>query len=221
MTATPKPMAQRLGLWLAAAGLIAATWTTAAAQEPTTTFTLHEVPKPIAAIQFEDGQGQSRSLADFGGKVVLLNIWATWCVPCRKEMPALDRLQATLEGPGFEVVTLSIDRRGVDVLRKFFAEVGVQKLALSLDTSGKAMRVLSVFGLPTTILIDREGREIGRLIGPAEWDAPEMVASVRCIILRNDKTQFEKESKSAAMLPCGGPSLDLPAGGTRNNRQQP
>jgi thiol-disulfide isomerase/thioredoxin len=217
MTPTTKPMAQRLGTCLAAAGLIAAAWTTASGQETTRKFTMHETPKPIAAIHFEDGQGQSRSLADFRDKVVLLNIWATWCIPCRKEMPALDRLQATLGGPGFEVVTLSIDRGGMDVVRKFFVEVGIQNLAMYLDSSGKATRELSVVGLPTTLLVDREGREIGRLIGPAEWDSPDMVEFVKCTISRDDDTQ--KEPKSAAAPLCGRHKLDLPAGGTRSNRQ--
>jgi thiol-disulfide isomerase/thioredoxin len=219
MTPTKKPMAQRIGFWLTAAAMIAATWTIAAAQETTKKFIVHEAPKPIAAIQFEDGEGQLRSLADFHGKVVLLNIWATWCVPCRKEMPALDRLRATLGNSNFEVVALSIDRGGVDVVRKFFAEVGIQQLAVYIDPSGKAMRALRVVGLPTTLLVDRDGREIARLIGPAEWDTPDMVEFVKCTIFRDDAAQSQKDPEPAATPPCGERSLDLPAGGTRSNRQ--
>src|SRR5262249_34528033 len=132
------------------------------------------------------------TLADFKGKVVLLNIWATWCGPCRKEMPALDRLQAALAGPDFEVVALSIDRGGMDAVRKFFADIGIRNLAMYLDSSGQALRTLSALGLPTTLLIDREGREIGRLIGPAEWDSPEMVEFVRCVVARSDAADQEK-----------------------------
>jgi len=219
MRPAKKSMAQRIGFWLTAAGMIAATWTIAAAQGPTKKFIVHEAPKPIAAIQFEYGEGQLRSLADFHGKVVLLNIWATWCVPCRKEMPALDRLQATLGNSNFEVVALSIDRGGVDVVRKFFSEVGIQQLAVYLDPSGKAMRALGVVGLPTTLLVDRDGREIARLIGPAEWDTPDMVEFVKCTISRDDAAQSQKDSKPAATPSCGERNLDLPAGGTPSNRQ--
>ncbi|MER8783904.1 TlpA family protein disulfide reductase [Mesorhizobium sp. M1006] len=109
----------------------------------------------------------------------MLNIWATWCAPCRKEMPTLDRLQAKLGGPDFEVIALSMDRGGPDIVKKFFAEIGVEHLALNIDTTGKAMFTLGALGLPMTLLIDREGKEIGRLIGPAEWDSPEMMAFIR------------------------------------------
>lgn len=200
MTCTNKPTAQRIGL-LTAAALIAAASATATAQEPTKKFIMHEAPKPVGAIQFDDGQGQSRSLADFRGKVVLLNIWATWCVPCRKEMPALDRLQTKLGGDDFEVVPLSIDRGGMDVVRKFYTEVGIQKLGTFRDNSGSATRELGAIGIPTTLLIDREGREIGRLIGPAEWDSSEVVEFLRCVISR-DAAQSRKEANLAAMPPC-------------------
>ncbi|RUY28052.1 TlpA family protein disulfide reductase [Mesorhizobium sp. M7A.F.Ca.US.001.04.1.1] len=150
----------------------------ATAIEPPQNFAVHEAPLPVPEISFEDAGGQPRTLADFRGKVVLLNIWATWCAPCRKEMPTLDRLQAKLGGPDFEVVALSIDR-SPDMVKQFFTEIGIAHLALNIDTSSKAMFALGVFGLPTTLLIDSKGREVGRLIGPAEWDAPDMVAFIR------------------------------------------
>jgi len=212
-----RSLARNMSLGFAAAGLIAATWSIAVAQEPSRNFIVHEAPKPIAAIRFEDADGQSRSLTDFRGKVVLLNIWATWCVPCRKEMPTLDRLQAKLGGAGFEVVALSIDRR-MDAVRKFFAEVGIQKLAIYLDSSAKATRELGAVGLPTTLLLDREGREVGRLIGPAEWDSLAMVEFIGCVISENDATRPQTESKSAA-TGCGKHSLDVPAGGTSRTIQ--
>ncbi len=151
----------------------------AVAQEPLQKFALHDAPKAVPEIEFQDGDGKVRSLADFRGKVVLLNIWATWCGPCRREMPTLDRLQSKLGGTDFEVVALSIDRAGVDVVTKFYSEVGVVHLTRYVDSSGKAALQLSTVGLPTTLLIDREGREIGRLVGPAEWDTPKMVAFLR------------------------------------------
>lgn len=219
MTSMMTPVIPRMGLGLTAAALIVATWSIAAAQEPGKKIIMHEAPKPVAAIQFEDAQGQSRSLADFRGKIVLLNIWATWCVPCRKEMPALDRLQAILGGSDFEVVTLSTDRRGMDVVRKFYAEVGIRKLGMYLDSSAKATRELGVVGLPTTLLVDRKGREAGRLIGPAEWDSPKIIEFLRCVIAMDNAAQSGKESNPAAPLTCGKQSLDVPASETTSNRQ--
>ena len=140
---------------------------------------LHQSPKELPSVRFHDGEGRPRSLADFHGRVVLLNIWATWCVPCRKEMPTLDRLQAALGGASFEVVALSIDRGGLEVVGKFYREVGISYLATDVDNTGKAARELAAVGLPTTLLIDRAGREIGRLVGPSEWDAPDMMAFIQ------------------------------------------
>ncbi|MER8576591.1 TlpA family protein disulfide reductase [Mesorhizobium sp. M1338] len=151
----------------------------ATAGEPPQNFAVQASPQPLPEIQFQDGDGQPKTLADFSGKVVLLNIWATWCAPCRKEMPTLDRLQAKLGGPDFEVVALSMDRGGPDKVKKFFAEIGIEHLALNIDTSAKAMFTLGALGLPMTLLIDRRGKEIARLIGPAEWDAPDMVDFIR------------------------------------------
>jgi thiol-disulfide isomerase/thioredoxin len=142
-------------------------------------FAVHERPRPLPEIQFENGQGEAMSLADFRGKVVLLNIWATWCAPCRREMPTLERLQAEVGGPDFEVVALSIDRKGLSVVKEFYDELGLRELGIYVDTSAKAPRELSALGVPTTLLIDREGKEIGRLLGPTEWDSPEMVAFIR------------------------------------------
>lgn len=140
---------------------------------------LHDVPQVMPDLRFEDDSGRLLTLASFEGKVLLLNIWATWCIPCRREMPTLDRLQAELGGPDFEVVALSIDRAGIDVVRQFYGEIGIERLAMYIDGGGKAAGALGAVGLPTTLLIDRQGREVGRLVGPAEWDAPEMVAFLR------------------------------------------
>jgi thiol-disulfide isomerase/thioredoxin len=153
--------------------------TIAIAQDAPRKFVLHDAPKPLPDISFQDGNGKARSLHDFRGKFVLLNIWATWCAPCRKEMPTLDRLQAATGGPDFEVAALSIDRAGLDVVAKFYRELSAENLAMYIDTAGKAATTLGAVGLPTTLLIDRDGREIGRLVGPAEWDAPEMMAFIR------------------------------------------
>lgn len=148
---------------------------TAMAQDATTNFVLHKAPRALPQVRFRDADGRVTSLADFRGKVVLLNIWATWCVPCRVEMPTLDRLQAELGGEKFEVLALSIDRAGLEKVRDFYDDIGLRHLSIYIDSSAKATRQLRAFGLPTTLLIDREGREIGRLIGPSEWDSPEMI----------------------------------------------
>ncbi|MER9894459.1 TlpA family protein disulfide reductase [Mesorhizobium sp. M0119] len=160
-------------------GMLLAFLPPASAAEPPQNFVVHEAPVPIPEISFEDGNGKLKTLADFRGKVVLLNIWATWCAPCRKEMPTLDRLQAKLGGPDFEVVALSMDRAGPEIVKKFFAEIGIKHLALNIDASGKAMFAIGTVGLPATLLINRDGKEIGRLIGPAEWDAPDLVDFIR------------------------------------------
>jgi thiol-disulfide isomerase/thioredoxin len=153
------------------------------AQAPTG-FAVHDSPRPVPEIQFENGQGEALSLADFRGKIVLLNIWATWCAPCRREMPTLERLQIELGGADFEVVALSLDRKGLPVVKEFYEELGLQELAMYVDESGAAQRALNALGLPTTLLLDRDGNEIGRLLGPAEWDSPEMVSFIRGYIER-------------------------------------
>ncbi len=136
---------------------------------------LHPAPRRLPEIAIGDGQGKIGALADFRSKVVLLNVWATWCFPCRKEMPTLDRLQAQLGGRDFEVVALSIDRGGVDSVRRFYAALGVQFLSVRIDPSGEAPSTLGAYGVPLTLLVDRDGQEIGRLIGSAKWDAPKMI----------------------------------------------
>ena len=152
------------------------------AEEPATMI-LHEEAQPVPELAFTDEHGGRRTLEDWRGKVGLLNVWATWCAPCRAEMPTLDRLQQRLGGEGFEVVALSVDRAGAGVVRKFFDEIGV-KLSVFIDQDGTAIRSLGLFGLPSTLLIDPDGNELGRLAGPAEWDTPEMVSFFEGIIER-------------------------------------
>lgn len=142
-------------------------------------FVIHEAAQPLPEITFEDGNGQTLTLDAFKGRTILLNVWATWCAPCREEMPTLDALEAELGGAGFEVVPLSVDRAGPEVVDTFYAETGIQHLGLYVDASMQASLDLGARGLPTTLLIDAEGRELGRLVGPAEWDAPEMIAFLK------------------------------------------
>jgi thiol-disulfide isomerase/thioredoxin len=146
--------------------------------ETPSNFVLHPEPTPIPEIYFGDTKGIAHTLADFRGKLVLLNLWTTSCVSCRRELPALDRLQALLGGPSFEVVAVSIDLGGPEPGR-FQTRIAIKKLGLYTDTSAMTLQELGIVHLPTTLLIDWDGREIGRLIGPTEWDAPEIQAFLR------------------------------------------
>ena len=121
-------------------------------------------PHALPEVRFQDDQGRDLTLGDFRGRVVVLNVWATWCVPCRKEMPTLDRLQARLGGKDFLVVALSIDRKGAEAVRGFYQEVGVENLAIYVDPSGRGSRGLGLPGVPTTLLIDQEGRSYRRIL---------------------------------------------------------
>ena len=148
-------------------------------QTSTTPFARAAKPKPIPELRFVDGAGRALTLGDFRGKVVLLNIWATWCAPCREEMPALDRLQARMGGERFQVVALSVDQQGARIARRFFTEVGIKTLPLYVDPTAKAAFMLDAAGLPATLLVDRAGREIGRHLGAVKWDSPEVVERLR------------------------------------------
>ena len=136
-------------------------------------------PRPAPIAPFSDAGGKVLRLAQFRGKVVLLNFWATWCAPCRREMPALDQLQETLGGPRFVVVALSVDRTGLKVVGPYFEEIGLKTLAVYLDPRGQVQRAFAITRFPTPVLIDWRGFEVGRLEGPAEWMAPEARALIR------------------------------------------
>ncbi|MBB4249438.1 TlpA disulfide reductase family protein [Rhizobium sp. BK008] len=169
--------------------------TSSAAAGPPKTFVLRDTPEPVPALQFTDEAGRPQTLEMFRGKVVLLNVWATWCLPCRKEMPTLDRLQFSLGGPDFEVVALSIDRGGPEAVKKFYAETGIQHLGIHVDATSQAGFALVSFGLPTTLLVDRQGQELGRLVGPAEWDAPDMIAFLQSVITQRQDGLVLKPQK--------------------------
>jgi thiol-disulfide isomerase/thioredoxin len=139
-------------------------------------------PVDLPPLTFTDAAGKPVSLADFSGKIVLLNIWATWCVPCREEMPALDKLDTKLGGKDFQVVAVNIDKGGADKAAAFLKETGVTHLALYTDPSGKLFATLKAVGMPTTLIVDRNGREIARLVGPADWASPEAVKVIEAAI---------------------------------------
>lgn len=149
-------------------------------------FRTHAAPRPVAELAFEDAQGRRRTLSEFRGKLVLLNVWATWCVPCREEMPALDRLEQKLGGPDFEVLALSIDSGGAASVKQFYEETGVRSLAIYVDPTMRAAPTLGTVGVPTTLLIDRKGREVGRRSGPAPWDGAQAAAAIARYMKQGD-----------------------------------
>ncbi len=132
----------------------------------------------VAGLTIETADGRRLSGETFRGRFVLLNVWATWCPPCVKEMPSLDRLQAMKGSGTFEVVALSIDRQGLEVVQPFFDKTGLNRLTIYLDREARSMSALRITGLPTTVLIDPSGREITRWPGAREWDQPATVAEI-------------------------------------------
>lgn len=139
---------------------------------------VHETPVPLEAEPFTDAEGTPMTLADSDGKLRLVNFWATWCAPCRREKPALDALQRDLGGEGFEVIAVATGRNGLDDIERFNAEVGVTALATHLDPRSELARAMSVPGLPVTVVVNREGAEIARLMGGADWTSPSARAIV-------------------------------------------
>ena len=146
------------------------------------TFVARSEPQDLPVITFMQDDGSEISMKEWRGKVVLLNLWATWCAPCRKEMPDLDKLKANLGGDEFDLVALSIDRTGLAKPRKFLNEIGIKHLKLYNNSGGKLAASLKAFGMPTTLLLNREGKELGRLVGPAEWGSDDAIALIKAAI---------------------------------------
>lgn len=151
------------------------------------TFVVKKTPVAISEkLKFTDftngGDGVAKTIKNWEGKVVLLNLWATWCAPCRKEMPDLMKLDQDLGGNDFDLLAISIDRGGPDKPRKFLNQIGAQSIGLYQGPSSETSGPLKAFGMPTTLLIDRQGRELGRLVGPADWASDEAKALIRAAI---------------------------------------
>jgi len=144
--------------------------------------------RKLPVLAFRDAAGQPKTLADWHGRTVLLNLWATWCVPCRKEMPALDALEDRLGAPDFEVVAINIDTRNPDKPKDWLREAGVGRLAYYSDINAKVFQDLKAVGkavgMPTTLLIDPNGCEIAALAGPAEWASDDGVKLVSAALGR-------------------------------------
>lgn len=143
---------------------------------------IHSEPKPAGQAVFTDADGGEHTLAEYRGQVVVVNFWATWCAPCRKEMPALDALQKELGGEDFQVVTIATGRNKLPAIRKFFDEAGVTALPILLDPRQTLAREMGVLGLPATVVLNREGEEVARMIGDAEWDSDSAKAIIRALM---------------------------------------
>lgn len=137
---------------------------------------IHAAAKDVPEITFNDVTGKPFTLADFEGQYVLLNVWATWCPPCRKELPDLQGLQQKLGGAEFQVIAMSTDAGRLESVKRLYQELNLDEGGIFIDETGSAMRALGVFAMPTTLLIEAKGREIGRKPGPADWDSAEAVA---------------------------------------------
>ena len=151
-------------------------------------FFIYKTPKPLPEFTYVDEQGKEHSLKELRGKVVLLNLWATWCGPCRHEMPWLDTLKDKFKDQPFEMLTISIDRGGLKKPRRFFNKINVKHLTLYGDPSGRLAPKLRAFGMPTTLLIDRDGRELGRIAGPAEWASADAYGFIQAAISSTQAT---------------------------------
>ncbi|SIS52742.1 Thiol-disulfide isomerase or thioredoxin [Roseivivax lentus] len=143
---------------------------------------LHSEAKPVGTADFQTFDGDPLNLSDYQGKWALVNFWATWCAPCRKEMPQLSELQTELGGADFEVVTIATGRNPPPAMEAFFDEIGVDNLPLHRDPGSTLARQMAVLGLPITVLIDPEGREVARLTGDANWASDPAKALLRAAI---------------------------------------
>jgi thiol-disulfide isomerase/thioredoxin len=148
--------------------------------------TMATKPLRLPDLTFEDADGKPKKLSDWRGKTVLVNLWATWCVPCRKEMPALEALQAKLEAPSFEVVAINIDTRDPEKPKKFLEDAKLTRLGYFNDQKAKVFQDLKqigrALGMPTSVLVDAKGCEIGTIAGPAQWDSDDAVKLIQAAV---------------------------------------
>ncbi|VAV90843.1 Thiol:disulfide oxidoreductase TlpA [hydrothermal vent metagenome] len=142
----------------------------------------HPAPKPVSTSTFESEDGTAMTLADYKGKYILLNFWATWCAPCRREMPMLSDIQTAMGGDNFAVVTIATGRNPPPAIKKFFSEIGVDNLPRHRDPKSLVGNEMGIFGLPVTMIIDPSGQEIARLTGDAEWNSDSAKAIISALI---------------------------------------
>lgn len=139
-------------------------------------------PAAVPATDFVDMEDRAVALADYRGKVVLVNFWATWCAPCREEMPSLDALNTALGGEDFAVVTIATGPNPPPAMTRFFEETGIETLPLYRDPKQRLAREMAVMGLPVSVILDREGRELARLTGDADWNSDSARAVISALV---------------------------------------
>ncbi len=144
---------------------------------------LHDAPKPLPEAALLDADDAPRTLGEYRGRWIVLNFWATWCAPCRREMPSLDRLQTAL--PDLAVVPVATGRNPVESIRRFYEEAGIANLPVLRDPTSAFGREMGVLALPVTVIVDPEGREVARLIGDADWDSPEALTMLKALAARD------------------------------------
>ena len=153
------------------------------AQGEVAALTMAAAPLQLPDLAFEDADGKPKKLSDWRGRTVLVNLWATWCVPCRKEMPALENLQTKLGGPDFEVVAVNIDTRDPDKPKNFLKDANLTRLGYFTDQKAKVFQDLKAagraLGMPTSVLVDSQGCEIATIAGPAEWASDDAIKLIR------------------------------------------
>lgn len=138
-----------------------------------------EARRDVSTLCFKDSRSKRVCISEWKGRVVLLNLWATWCVPCRLELPDFEKLKESLGSRELDIVALAVDRGGVASVRNFYQKSGIRHLSIYVDEELLAMQELEARGIPTTLLIDRKGREIRRLSGPNQWDTAEQLTTIQ------------------------------------------
>ncbi len=156
----------------------------AAVAPEATPIVIHETPRPLPTTVFKDAADADQTLASFAGKVLVVNFWATWCAPCIKEMPTLDALEAKLGGPTFQVLAISQDRGGAAVAKPFADKNEWKNLAFYIEAAGKFARDAKLRGLPTSLIVDKSGQEVGRVEGDLDWDSPEVEKILRDLMAK-------------------------------------
>ncbi|WP_242511932.1 TlpA family protein disulfide reductase [Rhodobaculum claviforme] len=147
---------------------------------------IHDTPRDVPAAELLDGDDAVHRLEDWRGRWLVVNFWATWCPPCRAEMPGLDRLEAALGGPGFAVLPVATGRNPMPAVRRFYQEAGLAHLPILRDPRQGFAAAMGVFGLPVTVILDPDGREVARLTGDAHWDGPEARAILDALLAQED-----------------------------------
>jgi thiol-disulfide isomerase/thioredoxin len=149
---------------------------------PAAELVAHSSPREVTDFAFSDGSMRDLTLAHFRGTPILVNVWATWCPPCKEEMASLNHLSLLFANKNIKIVPISIDVSGALTVRSFYERLGLNNLSIYVDPSKNVMDALRITSIPTTILIGRDGREIGRTIGPAQWDASASVTRITEIV---------------------------------------